>query len=200
MNITINTEVLQEHDLSLGEFLLLLMGVYDVPIEKCRKSLVEKGLAYKDNFYRESIVLDEQQKERVIGILAESSEVVRNSGIDFRRMAARIREIYPDGNKPGKSYSWRGTEEEIMHRLCLLAARCNFLFSEQECVLATKRYVEQFKEDNTCMSILRNFILKTVPDEQGYPETTSQLMSYIEQIRDEFNELNEKQQENDLYD
>lgn len=194
MDITINEEVLREHGLSLGEFLLLLIGANDICYEDCLASVLEKKLAYKNLYKQMSVVMDDAQKEKVASVVAAGDLNVRQSHIDFRRVARKLQELYPEGIKAGKTYSWRGTEEEIVYKLQALVAKYNFVFSEQECILATKRYLDQFKEDKKKMSILRNFILKKKPDEDGFPEMQSQLMSYIETIRDE----TKKEQENDI--
>ena len=51
MNITINTDVLQDYHLSLGDFLVLLMGYYDVDYKQCCDKLVGTGIASKKTLF-----------------------------------------------------------------------------------------------------------------------------------------------------
>lgn len=185
MKFTIDTKVLEKHKLSLGDFLLLLMGYHDIQYEKCYHKLVDMGLANENFYSRMSLVLSDNVKEKVAGILAECDSKVQHSGIDFESVAKKMQALYPEGKKPGTTYSWRGTTEEIVRKLHALVAKYDFLFTEEEAVMAVKKYIEEFSVNNRQhMSILKCFILKTYKDHDGFMEISSQFMSYIEDIRD----------------
>ena len=161
MKITINTEVLKKHNLSLGEFLVMLIGYYDIDIHNCQDCIIKKYLAEKNLFKDTSIVLSDNSKSLVARILMESDDRAISSGIDFEGLAEKLQEIYPNGIKAGKTYSWRGTIEEIAQKLRILVVLHNFRFTEEEAIKATKEYVGSFESPYKLMHTLKNFILYT---------------------------------------
>lgn len=188
MKLTINTDVLKKYNLSIGEYLLLLVGYYDVNYEQTFNKLVEKGLIEANLFKQMSAVLSNNTKDLVASIITESDDRVVKSGIDFIKLAAKLQELYPEGNKPGKSYSWQGTIREIAMKLRTLVVNYDFTFTEEEAIKAVKGYVESFK-DYKYMALLRNFILTTSKDSYGHREINSMFMTIIEHNRKE-NEIN----------
>lgn len=185
MKISINTNVLKKYNLSLGEFLVLLMGHYGESYISSYDSLVEKGLAGKNLFKEFTPVLSDNTKNLIAKVLMESDDRAINSGIDFESLARTLQQVYPDGIKPGKTYSWRGNIEEIAQKLRVLVVKYNFLFTEEEAIRATQEYVDSFKEPYQYMHTLRNFLLYTTKDSQGHYEMESIFMNVIEENRDE---------------
>lgn len=185
MTFTIDTKVLEGHDLSLGDFLLLLMGYHGIQYEKHYHNLVDSGLAVENFNDRMLVTLSDKAWKKVDDILAESRGGIRKPGNELRDIAIKMQALYPEGNKPGTSYSWRGNLNEIVGKLHTLVAKYHFIFSEQEAVLAVKQYLYEFRDgDVRCMSLLKYFILKTTRDKTGYTDISSPFMSYIETIRD----------------
>jgi hypothetical protein len=183
MKITINTDILQREHIPLGDFLVLLIGYYNVDYKGCRDYLVSKGIANNNVFDNTSIVLSDNSRNLVAKILVESDDRVIHSNIDFTELATKLQAIYPAGNKPGTSYKWRGETEEIVQKLQTLVALFDFAFTEEEAIGATKRYVESFK-DAQYMSLLKYFILKTNKESH---DVSSMFMTLIETNRDESN-------------
>ena len=182
MKITINTEVLKKKELTLGEFLVMLMGFYEIPYESCYNRLVQAGLVEPNLFEKQSVVMSNNSKNLVAKILMESDDKAINSGIDFEKLADKLRDIYPNGNKPGTTYHWRATTEEIAQKLRTLVVKFNFTFTEQEAVNAVMEYVSSFKTYKY-MTILKNLILKTKSDKMGHKEIDSLFMTIIENNR-----------------
>lgn len=180
MKITIDTGVLQEEHLSLGDFLVLLMGYYDCDYGKSLECLVDEGIVQPDLFHKTSMVLSDNTRDRVVCILTKSDEKVRSCGIDFDRLAAKLQNIYPAHKKPGTTYEWRGKTTEIAQKLRTLVAWYDFQFTEQEALDATKEYVGSFDGDWTKMQLLKYFILRT--DGRG-ESISSQFMTIIENNR-----------------
>lgn len=179
MNITINTDVLQRHNLPLGEFLALLIGYYDVDYKQCCKKLVDAGIAETNLYNPTSIVLSDNSKDLVASIIVDSNEKVIGSKIDFTALATTLQNLYPQGIKPGTSYKWRGETSVIAQKLKTLVAVHDFTFTEEEAIAATKGYLSSFPDDQTNMRLLKYFILKT--DSNG--NVDSPFMSGIEYIR-----------------
>lgn len=179
MKITINTEVLQKENLSLGEFLVLLMGFYDISYTKSLEKVLKKKAVLPDVFHRLEVVMSDNAKDYVARILTESDDKIIHSNIDFTDLAGKLQAIYPKGNKPGTTYFWRGWTKEITQKLMTLVAKYDFSFTEEEAIKATREYVNSF-EDRKKMMVLKNFILKTNTNNQ---EMESMFMTIIENNR-----------------
>ena len=178
MTITINTEVLQKERLSLGDFLVLLMGYYDLSYREILDKLIRDGTVQPNVFNKDSMVLSDNTRNLVAGVLMKSDCKVLGSGLDFNTLAARLQALYPPGTKPGTSYSWRDSNEAIAQKLRTLVAKYNFFFTEEEAVRSTEKYVSSF-EDQQKMQLLKYFILKTTDDGQ----INSMFMTIIENNR-----------------
>lgn len=164
MKITINTDILRRHNLSLGEFLIMLIGYYDINYQSCQNSIIKKHLAQNNLFNDTGIVLSNNNKDLVAQILMESDDRAIQSGINFEGLAYQLQQLYPDGIKPGKTYSWRGTTEEIAQKLRILVVKYNFLFTPEEAINAVKEYLSWFEKPYKDMYILKNFLLWTNKD------------------------------------
>lgn len=182
MKLTIDTEVLSQNNLTLGEFLILLLGFYNYNFEKYYNALIDKKTIGRNIFCKTGIIMSDNSKALVQKVLVDSDSRIKECGIDFQNLAKKIQEIYPQGNKAGTTYSWRGTTEEIVQKLKNVIVIHDFLFTEQEAMDATAEYVSSF-EDKKCMSILKNFILKTYEEEDGNFDIKSMFMTIIENNR-----------------
>lgn len=184
MNITINTKILQKHNISLGEFLLMLLGYFNIDLEDCHNSLIRKLLAENNVMKNMGIVLSNNNKDLVAQILLESNEKVINSGIDFDELANALMNCYPQGNKPGTTHKWRGTADIIAQKLRTLVAVHDFHFTPEEAIQATKNYVSSFEPPYQDMMLLRSFLLTTKKSPiDDISEIDSLFMTYIENNR-----------------
>ena len=184
MKITINTKILQKHRLSLGEFLLMLSGYYDIDLQECYEGILKKSLAEKNIRKDIGIILSNNSKNLVARIFMESNEKVLKSGIDFESLAGKLMEIYPKGYKPGSTHLWRSDIETIAQKLRVLVALHGFEFTEEEAVKAVSDYVSQFKQPYKEMLLLRSFILTTAKSKSdNTSEVSSLFMTYIENGR-----------------
>ncbi len=183
MKVTINTEVLKKRHLTIGEFLVMLIGYYDVKYKEVLEKLVKNGIVHPNVFAPYEVVLSNNTKNLVASILLESDSKAVGCGIDFDSLAKKLQEIYPSGNKPGTTYSWRDTTEAIAQKLRTLVVKCNFTFTKEEAIQATQDYVNFFKgKDLKDMQLLKYFILKTKKSESGN-DIDSMFMSLIENER-----------------
>lgn len=181
MKITIDTEVLERNNISLGHFFILLMGYYGIIPFEAYGQLLAAGLISENLFNRSAVVLSDNTKDLVIRILTESSPKLNESPVkDFEGLARKLMDIYPKGNKKGTTYPWRGTVEEIAQKLRVLVTEHDFIYTEEEAIKATKQYVGSFKGDRTHMKLLKYFLLRT---KDG--EISSDFMTIIENNRNE---------------
>ena len=56
MKITINTDVIHKENLSLGDFLTLLIGYYDIDYKDSFYRMIETGLAAPNVFHEGSLI------------------------------------------------------------------------------------------------------------------------------------------------
>ena len=183
MKITINTEILKKHGLSLGEFLLMLIGYYDLDFDNCHNSIIKKYIAEKNVFKNTGIILSNNSKDLVAQILMESDDKAIKSNIDFEGIAEQLMNCYPEGNKPGTTHSWRSTVDVIAQKLRTLVVRYDFTFTAEEAVQAVTEYLSSFEQLDQQTLLLKSFILRTTGDRDN-KEMESLFMSYIENIRD----------------
>lgn len=180
MKIFIDTDVLGRHHLTLSEFLVLLMGYHSLNIVDSIQHLIKENIVQPNLFDDTSIILSNNTKDLVSRIIVESNPKVMTSNIDFLSLAAKLQSLYPEGCKPGTSYSWRDSTSVIAYKLMTLVAQFDFSFTEQEAVDAVREYVSTFT-DTQHMQLLKYFILKaTNANDSGF---TSNFMTIIENNR-----------------
>lgn len=179
MKITIDTEILQRSNLSLGEFLVMLFGYCSVKYKENFDKLIEKGIINKDLFDKDSMILSNNTKNFITSILLKSDNRIKESTIDFTELAKKLQDIFPQGCRSGTTYSWRDKTETIAQKLRALVVIHHFSFTEEEALKATKEYVDSFSEDKEKMQLLKYFILKTHSDRS----IDSMFMTIIENNR-----------------
>lgn len=69
MKITINTDVLHEENLSLEDFLALLIGYYDLDYKDSFYRMIENELAAPNVFHKDSLILSDNTKDLVARLL-----------------------------------------------------------------------------------------------------------------------------------
>lgn len=179
MKFTVNTDVLQHEHLTMGEFLVLLIGYYSVNYKECLDRLITNKLVSTNVFNPNEIVLSNNTKDLVTSILVLSDDKITNSNIDYTVLAKKLQALYPKGNKSGTSYSWISLTPLIAQKLRTLVVEYNFSFTEQEALRATEEYVKSFSDDKSHMQLLKYFILKTSKDN----DMESMFMTIIENNR-----------------
>ena len=94
-----------------------------------------------------------------------------------------MRELYPNGNKPGTTYPWKDSVVAIANKLKTLVANYDFKFTEEEAVAATQEYLDSYSKDKKLMKLLKYFILKISTDSAGNKDIDSEFMTIIENNR-----------------
>lgn len=180
MKLTVDEYILDKYNLSLNEFLVLYLSANSVNIKSCMESLIQKGLAYKDMFYENSIVVSNNIKDTVSSIIIESDKNIIDKDQQFTDLANKLRELYPAGRKEGTTYMWRGTTAEIAKKLKTLVVKYGYSFTEEQVIKATKEYINSFNGNYKRMRLLKYFILKSEKDADDNVNVISELMSFIE--------------------
>jgi hypothetical protein len=180
MKITIDEVILDKHDLSVEEFMVLYLAAKGVNFKICMENLIAKGLADKNLFEENKIVLSDQVKDLVSTIVIDSDKNVIDKDEEFTELAEELRKLYPSGKKAGTSYMWRGTTIEIARKLKTLVVKYGFSFTKEQVIKATKEYINSFHGNYTRMRLLKYFILKSEKDADDNINVISELMSLIE--------------------
>lgn len=160
MNISINEKVLQKHNLSVEEFLILYLCAKETRIEEVIQTLIDKGLCERDLYNGVSAVASNNTKDLVSSILVDSDKAVVDKNEEFLSLAEKMRQIFPAGRKAGTTYMWRDSTAMIASKLKTVVARFDFHFTEEQAIKATQRYVDSFGGDYQYMQLLKYFILK----------------------------------------
>ena len=93
MKITIDTEVLKREHLTMGEFLVMLIGYYDVKYKDVLDKLIDKGIVNRSVFDKYDMVLSNNTKNLIAKTLLESDERANSLGIDYEVLAKKLQEI-----------------------------------------------------------------------------------------------------------
>lgn len=180
MKLTIDQFVLENHDLTIEEFMLLYLSANSVNIKSCMDSLVAKGLADRDLFSKDNIIVSDKIKKLISTIIIDSDKNIIDKDAEFIELAKELRELYPAGRKDGTTYMWRGTTAEVAKKLKTLVVKYGFVINKESVIKATKEYVNSFNGNYRYMPLLKYFILKSVKDADGNVDIKSELMSIIE--------------------
>lgn len=180
MRLTIDQTVLEKHDLTVSEFMVLYLSVNSVNIKSCMDSLVAKGLADKNLFSEDSIVVSDKVKDLISTIAIDSDKSVIDKDAEFLELANELRELYPAGRKEGTTYMWRGTTAEIAKKLKTLVVKYKYSFTREQVLKATKEYISSFNGNYKKMRLLKYFILKSERDADDNVNVISELMTLIE--------------------
>ena len=145
------------------------------------EDLCARGYIEYDGFSIKRFPLNPRLTQNGIDIV---ETLVLNSEFDdskkinrFDVLASYLREIYPEGKKPGTVYMWRDSVPIISKRLKAFVKKFGD-YSNVDIINATKRYVQSFNGDYKYMQLLKYFILKR-ENNLGEVEENSQLLSYL---------------------
>ena len=116
-----------------------------------------------------------------------SKDIPENTEDRCTSLADKLKQIYPDGKKPGTTFFWKDSTTVIAERLKKFFLKYGD-YSDEEIIDATKRYVMSFNGDYRYMQLLKYFIWKNkVTGGElvegrlvGEVEKQSQLAAYIE--------------------
>lgn len=185
MNISINEKILDKHGLTINEFLVLYLCSEEVDIEDTINDLIMMGIVDRDLKNSNSAVVSNNVKDLIASIIIESDKTVVNKDNEFNELASKMRELYPEGRKPGTTYYWRDSIPVIARKLKTVVAKFGVQFTEEEALSATRRYVSSFNGDYRFMQLLKYFILKT---DKATGDIRSEFLSFLENKEDEENE------------
>lgn len=183
MKLIFNTEECEKKQIPLDSMCQLLALYFKAPIEKdSYKYLWEKDYIRVEEFDAKMIPIKFSITRTGIDIIESlclNSEFISTKEEDFEDIAEALREVFPQGRKPGTTLMWRGSSLEVIKKLKTLKKKTGIILNKEVIVEAAKKYIESFNGNYSYMQILPYFILKQVPV-NGVYEEKSQLLSFIE--------------------
>ncbi len=180
MKLTIDKEVVEKNNLSMEDFLLLLIIANGGDVHKIISSLIERKWIQQGIFNKNQMLLSLAVKDTIQTIILDSAKTVEGKEDYYNSLANKLRDIYPKGVKPSTNYQWRGSTAEIAKKLKNLVVKYNCTFTEEEAIEATKAYIASFNGDYRYMKLLKYFLLKIPTNNNGDIEIDSEFMSYLE--------------------
>lgn len=188
MIITIDEDVCKTWGLSFSEVLAIVLVKTGKDIPTLFADLEDKKALVKDIFNK--YLVTQGYDERVSSVLLDS-EKDRQPQDRIELLANQMMKLFPALKKTGSSQYFRGNKKDITLRLKKFFKLYGNKFSNDQILIATKKYVESFNGNYTYMRVLKYFIWK---DEKrvdsegvGYIDEVSDLASYIENNGKEFN-------------
>lgn len=175
MKIAIDTTIFDKEDISYLDFTILLyyiLGGTGILNKEICESLWEKSYLIKES---DGYSWNKNLNNKLNGWLASSS-ISRTKQIENEELAKSLQELFPKGFKEGTVYHWRDSSKIIAERLAVFANKFG-VYSPEEIINATKRYVDSFNGNYKYMQVLKYFILK--PD-KNIGGNISMLASYLE--------------------
>lgn len=146
---------------------------------------IAKGASYKDfvkKYQKEGLLNENEQfKDNLIRQLILDTVITSKTPAkdNLKTIASEMRDLFPEGIKPGTHYSWRGSLQEIVQRLTKLQSKFNVQLNKDEILDATRRYIDSFNGDTKYMQICKYFIYKNSVKNEML-EFNSALLDYME--------------------
>lgn len=141
-----------------------------------------------NNYFPDYVTLNKDGECLVESILSDGKVTpTLDSDERFDNLARQLRELYPQGTKPGTQQQWRNSVSTVSNRLKKFIMKYGE-HTDEEIIEATKRYVSSFNGDYRYMHVLIYFIWKNKVAGGEYKngvlvgevEKQSELASYIE--------------------
>ena len=188
MDININEEICKKYGLDVSEVLavLLIKTCNDIP--KLFSILEEKEIVVRDLLQGYMVT---QRWDDVVSTILLDSDVKAPSPDRLENLATQLMEIFPKQKKLGTCHYFRGNRKDIILRLKKFF-KLYGKYTDEQIVVAAKKYVESFNGDYSYMRILKYFIWK---DEV---KINSEGDRYVDEVSDLANWIENAGQEEDL--
>jgi len=181
MIVRIDDEICSKHNVTKEE--VLVLGAIQYGNDDVYQGLINKGYITRAN--GSMFELDKKYTITHRGIslfsdvVLESDRPTQSTQDRIADLAAKLREIYPEGKMQGTSYYYRGNTPDIKKKLVSFFKRYGDNYTDEQILDATKRYVESFNGSYLYLRLLKYFIWKD-ENRDGEVVQVSQLAEWIE--------------------
>lgn len=179
-NFSMTTETLRRNNLSPAEIITLLMIANDVDYVATLNVLHTKSYV---NYHNGKYTLMEKGQQAIDTINFESAVPVKER-CNQVSLAKQLKDLFPKGKKQGTNQYWAEGEAVIAKRLHKFYDKYG-KFDDHVIINATKKYIEGFNGDYRFMRTLKYFIYAEKINAAGEQESTSDLLTYIENAEEE---------------
>lgn len=186
-NINLNIGACKKHDITLPELLCMLIIISKTKGRSLVQSLLSKGLitgSWNNTEFFDDLVVTEKGDAIISSVIIDSTPY-KTSDEELISLAQCLREIFPKGKKPGTNLYWSEGTPIIVKRLKLFFKKYGEIYTQEQIIKATKKYVESFNGNYSFMKLLKYFIFKEKVGLSGDVEGDSELINYIENYDDE---------------
>ena len=90
MKLTIDTNILDKENISLGEYFILLMAFYQINYKDAISKVISKKLLTPDMFNDGNFILSDNVANCIIRILMEADIRVKETGINYYSLAGCV--------------------------------------------------------------------------------------------------------------
>lgn len=182
MVLTLKEGVCQKKGISIKKALTLLaISCNDIDIDKEIQELYVNGWIRKcaSPAKKGQYMITRTGSDILMSIIADS-EKFNTSDEDIEQLAQGLKEIFPKGKKEGTNNYWADSPKLIVRRLKIFFKKYGEDFTNEQILNAAKKYVESFNGSYAYMRVLKYFIFKEQVGAAGDIESTSDLLTYIE--------------------
>ena len=174
------SETLRRNSLTPAEIITLLMIANDVDYVATLDVLHKKSYV---NYHNGKYTLMEKGQQAIDTINFESAVPIKER-CNQVSLAKQLKNLFPKGKKPGTNQYWAEGEALIAKRLHKFYDKYG-KFDDNIILQATKKYIEGFNGDYRFMRTLKYFIYAEKINSAGEQESTSDLLTYIENAEEE---------------
>lgn len=187
MAITIDKNACIKNRVSVAQVLTMLIVENKLDMDSANALCVQEGYItsmYNVDYQPIGWQLTSKGIDTLNAVLSDSIVDSKKPEADIEELAQQLKDLFPKGKKLGTNNYWAEGKALIVKRL-----KCFFtkygLYSNESIIEATKKYVDSFKGDYAWMKTLKYFIYKEVKGLGGNIESTSDLLTYLENKEEE---------------
>lgn len=174
------SETLKRNNISPSEIITLLMVANNVDYLATLDVLHKKSYV---NYHNGKFSLMEKGQQIIDTINFESGVPIKER-CNQVSLAKQLKNLFPKGKKEGTSQYWTEGEALIAKRLHKFYDKYG-KFDDDTIINATKKYIEAFNGNYRFMRTLKYFIYAEKINVAGEQESTSDLLTYIENLNEE---------------
>ena len=187
MKITIETNAMIRHGTCIGEILVLLEILNEVNHSQIINNLIKKGYitsATGQSFVTEKkYALMDKAKGLLEDVNLDSVDSDNRESRNIEELAVKLKELFPKGKKPGTTQYWAEGISLIVKRLKVFFKKYGE-YTDEQILSAAERYIKSFNGDYSYMRVLKYFIWAEKVNKAGEVESTSDLLTFIENAED----------------
>ena len=184
MKITIETNAMIRHGTCIGEILVLLEILNGVRHDSVVENLIKKGYITSATgqlfVTQKTYALTDKAKTLLEDVNLDSIDSDKKQGRDINSLAIKLKEIFPKGKKPGTTQYWAEGIALIVKRLRVFFKKYGEEYTDEQILKAAGDYVKSFNGNYSYMRTLKYFIWAEKPNKAGEVESTSDLVTFIE--------------------